>query len=274
MRQGSITLPHLFLTDFVEKFMKNLTRTKAGLIHFCLSLVIFSIIFFVLFMLWYPEPYFTASGGWQGLKIAASIDLVLGPLLTLIIFNPIKSARELSLDLAVIACLQTAALVWGVMTIYSQRPVAVVYWEDSFMTVDAVDLNRFSYPLEKLHQFSTANPPLIYAEKPADTAGLKQLLAKIRDSQIAPHHQTELYKPLSEHFAEIAPYQLKMDKVLEHNPALRPLLEDLLTTTHHAQGDLQYFPLRAKYHDIILAFTPKGELVGHLTLPQKSLTTN
>lgn len=254
--------------------MKNLTRTKASLIHFCLSLGLFSIIFFVLFTLWYPEPYFTASGGWQGLKIAASIDLVLGPLLTLVIYNPAKSARELTLDLAVIACLQTAALVWGVMTIYSQRPVAVVYWEDSFMTVDAVDLNRFGYPLEQLHQFSTANPPLIYAKKPTSGEGLKQLLAKIRDTAIAPHHQTELYRPLSEHFADIAPYQLKIDQVLEHNPALRPLLEDLLAKTQHAQGDLQYFPLKAKYHDIILAFTPQGELIGHLAPPQKSLTAN
>lgn len=252
--------------------MKNLTRTKAGLIHFCLSFVIFSIIFFVLFTLWYPEPYFTASGGWQGLKIAASIDLVLGPLLTLVIYNSTKSARELSLDLAVIACLQTAALVWGVMTIYTQRPVAVVFWDDSFMTVDAVDLNRFNYPLDKLKQFSAENPPLIYAEKPTTSDGLKQLLAKIRESEIAPHHQTDLYRPLAEHFAEIVPYQLKMDKVLDHNPALQPLLKDLLSKTQHAQSDLQYFHLRAKYHDIILVFTPKGELVGHLTPPQKSLT--
>ncbi|NOT84281.1 MAG: hypothetical protein HOP02_05730, partial [Methylococcaceae bacterium] len=123
--------------------MNNITRTKASLIHFCISLAAFSIIFFILFTLWYPEPYFTASGGWQGLKIAASIDLVLGPLLTLIIYNPSKSTRELSLDLSVVACIQTAALIWGVMTIYNQRPVAVVYWEDSFFTVAATDLNRY-----------------------------------------------------------------------------------------------------------------------------------
>ncbi|MEQ1635204.1 MAG: hypothetical protein ABL903_00840 [Methylococcales bacterium] len=254
--------------------MDNITRSKAGLIHFCLSLAVFSIIFFILITLWYPEPYFTASGGWQGLKIVAGIDVVLGPLLTLIIFNPSKSQRELSIDLSIIACFQTAALIWGIFTVYQQRPVAVVFWDDSFLTVAATDLNRFNYPLENLEQFSLAKPPLIYTEKPTATESLKKLLSKIRQSEIAPHHQTDLYKPLSEHFAEISAQQLKIDKVLEHNPDLRPELDKLLSDTKHQLHDLQYYPLKAKYHDIILAFTPKGELVGHLTPPQKSLPAN
>ncbi|MCX7089220.1 MAG: hypothetical protein NTV00_14355 [Methylococcales bacterium] len=251
--------------------MHSITRVKAGLIHFCLSLTIFSIIFFILFTLWYPEPYFTASGGWQGLKIAAAIDVVLGPLLTLIIFNPQKSARVLSMDLAVIAFFQTAALVWGIFTIYQQRPVAVVFWEDSFMTVAAIDLNRYNYPLEQLQQLSKLNPPLIYVEKPKDVEGLKQLLSKIQDSEIPPHHQTDLYRPLVEHFAEIASQQLPIDKALEHTPTLRPQLDKLLSESKHTVYELQYYLLKAKYHDIILAFTPAGELVGHLTPPQKSL---
>ncbi|MFI3137362.1 MAG: hypothetical protein QX197_11365 [Methylococcaceae bacterium] len=251
--------------------MQKLTRIKAGLIHFCLSLSIFTVIFFILLTLWYPEPYFTASGGWQGLKIVAGIDVVLGPLLTLVIFNPSKSARELSIDLAIIACFQTAALIWGIFTVYQQRPVAVVFWEDSFMTVAAVDLNRFNYPIERLQQFSEAKPPLIYAEKPTTIEGLKQLLAKIRDTKIAPHHQTDLYRPLVEHFAEIASQQLPIDKALEHTPTLRPQLDKLLSESKHTVYELQYYLLKAKYHDIILAFTPAGELVGHLTPPQKSL---
>jgi hypothetical protein len=254
--------------------MNNITRTKAGIIHFCLSFTIFSIIFFVLFTLWYPEPYFTASGGWQGLKIAAAIDLVLGPLLTLIVYNPSKSARTLSIDLAVIACIQTAALMWGILTIYDQRPVAVVFWDDSFLTVAATDLNRFHYPIEQLQQFSQLKPPLIYVEKPKDLMGLNQLLSKIRDAEIAPHHQTDLYRPLAEHFADIIPQQLKIDSALERNPALRPEFEQLLTKSKHTAKELLFFPLKAKYHDIILVFTAKGELAGHLTPPQKSLPTS
>lgn len=251
--------------------MQNITRIKAGLVHFCLSLTLFTVIFFVLITLWYPEPYFTASGGWQGLKIVASIDVVLGPLLTLVIFNPTKPSRELSIDLSIIAAFQTAALIWGIFTVYQQRPVAVVFWEDSFLTVAAIDLNRFNYPLEQLQQLSPLKPPLIYAEKPTSTDGLTTFLSKMRDDEIAPHHQTELYKPLSKHFAEIATQQLPIDKVIENNSALSPQLDKLLTDTKHQIHELQYYLLKAKYHDIILVFTPKGELVGHLTPPQKSL---
>jgi hypothetical protein len=246
--------------------MQKLTRIKAGLFHFCLSLTLFSVIFFVLLSLWYPEPYFSAAGGWQGLKIVAGIDVVLGPLLTLVIFNPTKSTRELRMDLTLIACFQTVALIWGIFTVYQQRPVAVVFWDDSFLTVTAADLKRVNYPLEQLQQFSPLNPPLIYAEKPTSTEGLKQLLANMRDTEIAPHHQTDLYRPLNEHFAAIASQQLPMDDILKNNPAMRSQRDKLLNNSKRSPHELQYFSLKAKYHDSILVFTAQGEFVGYLTV--------
>ena len=71
-----------------------MTRLTAALAHFLLSLIVFLVVVIVLVLFWYPEPHFNASGGWQGLKIAASIDLILGPLLTFVIFNPKKSKSE------------------------------------------------------------------------------------------------------------------------------------------------------------------------------------
>lgn len=69
-------------------------RVKVTLIHFLWSLIIFLVVVILLVFFWYPVPNFNASGGWQGLKIAASVDLVLGPLLTFVIFNPKKSKSE------------------------------------------------------------------------------------------------------------------------------------------------------------------------------------
>lgn len=245
--------------------MQKITRHKAGLIHFCLSLSIFSIVFLVLITLWYPEPYFNASGGWQGLRIVASIDVVLGPLLTLIIFNPEKSRRELGIDLSIILSLQVAALIWGIHTVYQQRPVAVVFWDNGFLTVAAIDLTNRNYPLEKLQQFSLAKPALIYAEKPGELENLKKVLVNIREHQIAPHHQTELYRPLDQNFAGISRFQLDIDKEIKTNPALAPQIDKLLQAGKYDKSELKYFTLQAKYHDMILVFTSFGEQVGYLT---------
>ena len=80
--------------DFLQyaTSMKNLVLSKlrAGSIHLLISLVIFLILVAVIYFIWYPQPYFFTAGGWHGVKIAGAINLALGPLLTLIIFNPAK----------------------------------------------------------------------------------------------------------------------------------------------------------------------------------------
>src|SRR5210317_459647 len=114
----------------------------ASALHFTVSLIIFSVFIYILLIHWYPSPYFTASGGWQGLKIVVLVDLVLGPLLTFIVFNKKKSRLELTIDLSLIVGLQLAALVWGIVTVYQQRPLAIVFWDDRFYTVPAGALSE------------------------------------------------------------------------------------------------------------------------------------
>jgi hypothetical protein len=245
--------------------MQKISRYKAGLMHFCLSVSIFSIIFLVLIKLWYPEPFFNASGGWQGLKIVGPIDIVLGPLLTLIVFNPVKPIAELRKDLGIIFGLQISALMWGVFTIYQQRPVAEVFWEDSFLTVAAVDLTGHHYPLKNLEQFSSSTPALVYAERPKTKEHLVEMMERMGKNGILPHHQTEFYRPLTDNFEKILPFQVNIDASIKENPVLAAQLDKLLASGHYQKSEMKYFSLKAKYHDMILVFNAKGEQIGYLT---------
>lgn len=247
--------------------MRNTSRLKAGLIHFSLSLTIFSIAFFILFTLWYPEPFFTAGGGWQGLKIVASIDVALGPLLTTIIFSPGKSLRYLKYDLCVIALLQLSAFSWGIYTVYQQRPVAAVFYDDAFYTISASDLIAQGYQLAHLQQFSDNKPPLIYVQRPTDSEALKKSLALIVDKQIGPHIQTDLYQPLAKNFNKLAPAQFNIELLRHSSELLNKNLESFLSQSGLKQADLQFYLLRAKYQDMVLIFNQTGQLVGHLMLP-------
>lgn len=239
-------------------------RLIAAFKHFLLSLTFFSVIVFVLLYFWYPAPYFTASGGWQGLKIAAIVDLVLGPLLTLIVFDSLKSKRKLVFDLSVIVALQFSALAWGVMTIYEQRPVSVVFFENNFITVPASAFLKQGVPLAKLDKYGEKKPNFIYVDKPIDEKGLKLMYEKITKESIPPHEQTQLYKPLLDFYSIVSERQVDIKEIIIANSKMNNDLMALLQRNNKTITDYDYYSLRSKYKNIILLFSKQGEWVDYI----------
>jgi hypothetical protein len=102
----------------------RLSRFQAAGIHFGISFGIFLICLALVFTVWYPGILSQVDDGWhRALLLIAGVDLVLGPLLTLIIFNPAK--KSLKFDLSVIVIIQLAALVAGLYTVHTTRPLAL-----------------------------------------------------------------------------------------------------------------------------------------------------
>lgn len=244
-----------------------MTKIKASVNHFLISVFIFSIFVFTLIYFWYPTPYFTASGGLQGLKIVGGVDIILGPLLTLIIFNHQKSKKELFLDLSLIGLLQVSALIWGMHNIYAQRPVAVVYWEKEFMTIPAAALTNQGVSLKKLNTFGDSLPVYIYAEKPKDVDGLEKMLSLMAEAAIPPHHQFVLYQALGKHYADLRIRQIDINKAISNDLELKTKLIAILEKSGLKMSDYDYFPLRSKYHNIILMFGHNGELKEYISIP-------
>jgi len=113
------------------------SRGTAFAIHLILSLLVFSTLVAAMLVYWFPGKLFLMDGGWQGLKLVAMVDLVLGPALTLILYKPGK--KNLKFDLCAIAVIQVLALGYGFYTTYNQRTVAVVFADNEFATVSAQD---------------------------------------------------------------------------------------------------------------------------------------
>ena len=72
--------------------LASLNRWKAAAIHLGLSVLIAATVVTVMLLVWYPPPYFDTMGGTGLLKILVGVDVTLGPLLTLIIFDPRKKS--------------------------------------------------------------------------------------------------------------------------------------------------------------------------------------
>ena len=115
-------------------------RLKASGIHLCISLVIALMAALLVFGLWYPYPYREISGGRELCFIVVMVDVILGPLITLAVFNRAKPWSELRRDLAIVALIQLSALGYGLWTVFVARPVHMVFEYDRFRIVHAVDV--------------------------------------------------------------------------------------------------------------------------------------
>lgn len=115
-------------------------RFKASGLHLGISVCIAAAAALLVFALWYPWPYREISGGRELFLILISVDVILGPLITLAVFDKRKPVRELAIDLTVIACLQLAALGYGLWTVAVARPVHLVFEFDRLRVVHDVDI--------------------------------------------------------------------------------------------------------------------------------------
>ncbi|MBT3065445.1 TfpX/TfpZ family type IV pilin accessory protein [Rhodoferax sp. U11-2br] len=115
-------------------------RLKATAIHLGISLTLAGLAALLVFFVWYPAPYWEISGGRNLFLLVVSVDVIMGPLMTLVVFNRNKPNRELYRDLSVIGLLQLVALAYGLWTVAVARPVHLVFEIDRFRVVHAVDI--------------------------------------------------------------------------------------------------------------------------------------
>lgn len=118
--------------------MKN-PRIKAFAIHLLISALIALLAAGLVFFIWYPAPLHTAAGVTHIFLMLLAIDVILGPSLTLLVYKPGK--KTLVMDLTVIACLQLAALVYGLHTVADGRPAWLVFAKDRFEMVRVPDID-------------------------------------------------------------------------------------------------------------------------------------
>ena len=122
-------------------------RLKASGLHLLISLGVAAMAATLVFAIWYPYPYRVISGGQELFLILVTVDVLLGPLITLSVFNLKKPPATLKRDLVVVGLLQVCALAYGLWTMSLARPVHLVFEIDRFRVVHAVDV-----PLEELSQ--------------------------------------------------------------------------------------------------------------------------
>ena len=113
---------------------------KAMGVHFGLSLLVAAIIAFLVFTAWFPYPYRELAGGSELFMLVIVVDLVCGPLLTLVLYSPTKPKREMLTDISLIVVIQLMALCYGIWTVWQVRPLYVVQEADRLTIISRANL--------------------------------------------------------------------------------------------------------------------------------------
>ena len=219
-----------------------MSRFKAFAIHFGISFVIFLILLYFILVQWYPEPLFSTDGGWRVIRIIVGVDLILGPLLTLIVFKSGKPG--LKFDLSMIALVQFLALTWGVWNTYNERPAAIVYTLDFFTPVPAYQLAKEGMTTAKLKQFGDTWPVNIYIDIPKEK--LSETLKEAMQANKPLYLLTKYYKKFGKEQAPILKENsMNLEKYVKDKPELKKIYQhSLLTGT--AKTNISYLALHAR----------------------------
>lgn len=116
-----------------------MTRWKASAIHFCISFVVIGLVFGFIVWRWYPPELFGMAWAGTLFGLLGGVDVVLGPMLTLLVYK--QGKKSLRFDLTIIALLQIAALGYGLQIVWHSRPVYIAATEDRFRMVFANELH-------------------------------------------------------------------------------------------------------------------------------------
>ena len=144
----------------------TMNRWKASGIHFLISLVVFCFLLSIILLVWYPGLLFQLNGGWEGLRIVIGVDLVLGPLLTLIVYK--EGKPSLKFDLTSIAIFQSLCLAAGVWMVYEERPVVLAFEYDTIYSLSAREFKDYGNEMDSLEDFAGKYPRQVFLDLPAD----------------------------------------------------------------------------------------------------------
>jgi len=235
------------------------TRLRAVAIHLAVSLAVAALAAVLVFGLWFPGDYRYVSGGTKLFALVAIVDLALGPLLTLAVFDVQKSRRHLATDLSVIGLIQLAALVYGLASVFQARPVALVFETDRLRVVAAVqvELAELYQAAPDYRRLPVTGPWLLGARLPAPGGESNDALFKALQG-IDRAQRPKFWRP----YAELKPAALERARPLsvlfEHYPAVRKTVATRLESLRIDVARATFLPLIGHQGDWVAVLDDDG----------------
>jgi hypothetical protein len=238
---------------------------KATLLHLLLSFFVVGMAAVLVFGIWYPAPYSELLGGKNLFLLIAVVDLVCGPLLTAILFNPEKSFKTLMVDLGLVALIQISALMYGLYSVASARPVYLVFQVNDFRAIAAteVDINDLSNAPVPLQSLPWLGPRAIGTRSPIDAAErMSAMQFALGGLEIS--LRPSWWQDYSLNRTEVLKSAKPINMLIERQPTKKKTLDSAITKTGFTESSLLWVPLvsRQSMDWVVLVDKTTAEIRG------------
>lgn len=260
-------LDKLFQLNMRSK--KIMTRWKASGIHFSICVLIALIVVSIMWFVWYPAPLFEALGGQDIVMMLIAIDVIVGPVLTWIVYQPFK--KGLKFDLSVIAAVQTVALIYGISVLFEGRPVYMVFVKDRIDVVLACDIDRDSLArvrVDEFKQLPITGPKLAAAIVPSDPKERERILFSALDHGRDLQSFPEYFEPYARQAETMIKKSLPLSKLRAQRTQSAALIDEFVLRSGKPVESLIYLPVAThKEKDLSAVLDPRdGRFLGLLEI--------
>jgi hypothetical protein len=122
------------------------SASRAAALHLLASVIVAALAAWLVFGVWYPRPFDQLAGGRGLFLLIVVVDVVCGPILTLVLFDPKKPKKKWYLDLALVVAIQLGALLYGLSQVAVARPVFLAFEGNRYRVVQALDVDEKDLP--------------------------------------------------------------------------------------------------------------------------------
>lgn len=226
-------------------------RLMAGGAHLMLSLLVASVVLALVYLGWYAAPLDRLCGVGEVLVLLLAVDVTLGPLLTLIVFD--RRKKSLRFDLACIAVLQVGALGYGLHTVEAGRPHYVVFVKDRFEIVSRADLlpeDRLAGKDNPQAVVSWSGPRMVAARLAASDQERREIVVESAMGGRDYQHFPVRYETVGLQGVEIAAKGLEPSSLRSLNPGREAEITNLLDQLAGPKPRvLKYLPVKGPRGD-------------------------
>jgi hypothetical protein len=241
------------------------SAVKAMAWHFAGSLLVALIVGALVFGVWFPHPFRSLAGGTELFFLIMGVDIVCGPLLTFVLFNPAKPKRELFIDLSLVVVLQLAALAYGIWTVHQARPLYLVHEVDRFKVIALADVDTAELPKlpEALQPQLFKGPQTVGLREGSSEERQKVMLESVeggRDYGERPGFYVAYdAAQAAKAYAKAKP----LENFAKKHPSKQADIDKLQTQAGADAKLLRYLPIMAR-QDWVAVLNSQGAIVGYV----------
>ncbi len=222
-------------------------RLKFFFTHLVVSALIALLSIIIVFWIWYPAPLAQAVGVTKIFLMMLMIDVIIGPLFTLLVYK--EGKKTLKFDLSVIILIQMTAFLFGFYSIAQGRPAWIVFNQNKFELI-RINERYIEHPEYIAKEFKTPSWIEIKNVAVQPSSNTKQrsdeLFAEALGG-ISLAQRPERYVALDQQREQMKASAMPLSRLKRFNSSQQ--VEEIMTQYPHASA---WLPLKANNLDMVV----------------------